>query len=327
MMTSAAGWTEIEVDAPVALRDRVLLELFAPMLAGRAGLFLCELGRRADGRERTTLQLRRDDPAEVVTVAPDLPGAVVGSPRPARHVPLAGSVMAGPALAPVTRALLADATPMLLGLVGARRSVRLGATLDLMAAHLIALGPPAVPGADRAAGHLRGAPVGFLSFHSHAEAFIASSRDREATRRAFDERYASIRLTAVSRMRAILDEPESSVPAKSWYHAVRQARGQADEAFRAGSLWAQEEAEDSGPGFAGSAFHAELAGAPTFLRTLRTEPGFLGARLMTGLLYLSMANVGVTLAERYFLCHAVSRACSEIYGADPVSVLAALAGR
>ena len=139
-----AQWAEFGIEAPADRRDQVLLEIVVPLLdeatargVAEAALFLCELGRRTDGRERTTVQVRltthhapdaaspQAGLAAAVAAGPRQPDTLILPPKSAESVPLAGSAISGPALAPLTRGLLAEVTPTLLAVIAHRRSGRL----------------------------------------------------------------------------------------------------------------------------------------------------------------------------------------------------------
>ncbi|BEL06114.1 hypothetical protein Q0Z83_043050 [Actinoplanes sichuanensis] len=293
------------------------------------GLFLREPGE--PGRRRLIVQARGpagETEAALRRLAGDtIPAAV----RAATIVPLQGSAFTGPALAEVTRDFLATVTATLVTLcppAGSPPSARLAGALDLMAAHLPALGPPAVPGADRVAGLLGGAPIGVLSLRSHADAFIATSRDPVVTRRVFDERFHAVRHPVEQRLTAVLDQiagrgPMVSPAAAQWHAAVVAARPGIRGRVESGALTVRDGSGDPAA-FTASEFHTTAAGSPRLQAFLHTDPAFVTTRLLTSLLYLSLHHLGLSLADRWFLCHAVGRACESLFGVDPVAVLAGL---
>jgi Lantibiotic biosynthesis dehydratase C-term len=348
-------WVEFSMHLPAGQAGQVLHDAIGPLLTaarrdGRRGLFL----REPDGGERTRLIVQVEQPAGPAGSWDERLGGLgrwLGraelAVRPAEYIPLSGSMFAGDELAPVTRAFLADATPTLLGLVqrdAANRAGLLSGALDLMAGHLRAVGRPA-DGAAVGRPADGGAPLSFLSFRSHAEAFLASSRDPSAARTALDRRYESVREAVEGRVRTILDElagdsaspvppsSPSSPAAHGWYHAVRAAKPTVTEHFRTGTLRLVPGPEPKSGGnasadftdFAASPFHSVLAAAPELHRFLRDDPAFLSVRLLTSMLYLSLHSLGLSLVERYFLCHAVSRACESLFDVDAVEILSELA--
>lgn len=241
------------------------------------------------------------------------------APRgPAVAVPLAGPVFSGPELGPATRAVLAAFTPTLLELPADRGELT-AAALDVMTAHLPAVSRPS----DRG-----GPPLSFLSLRSHAEAFAVTSRDPAAARAALDSRYQAVRDTVDPRVAAILRRGDMPPAARHWHDLARAAKPGLADHFREGRIRAHTEyAGDhlrERDDFAASRFH-QVAGASADLQHyLGGDPGFLATRLLTSLLYLTLHNIGLSLVERYVLCHVVSRACESVYDVESVAVLTGL---
>ncbi|MEV4279904.1 hypothetical protein [Actinoplanes xinjiangensis] len=325
-------WLELPVPTGTIPIPAIGSWLAAERRAGTVdqGLFLREPGE--PGRRRLIVQARGPAGGTAAALRRLADDTIPPAVRTATIVPLQGSAFAGPALAEVTRDFLATVTPTLATLcppADSPSSARLAAALDLMAAHLPALGPPAVPGADRVAGLLGGAPIGVLSLRSHADAFIATSRDPAVTRRAFDERFAAVRRPVEQRLTAVLDQiagrgPTVSPAAAQWHAAVVAARPGILRRVESGALTVHDGSGDPAA-FTASAFHTTAAGSTTLQTFLHTDPAFVTTRLLTSLLYLSLHHVGLSLTERWLLCHAVSRACESVFGVDPVAVLAGLA--
>lgn len=331
-------WVELLVRLPDEQTDRVLGDGVGPLLAagrqaGWRGLFL----REPAGPGHTRLIVQAQRPAGSVWTWDDRVSELsrrLGRSmlvRPAEHVPLAGSTFVGDDLAPVARDFLASATPILIGMVrsdAANRAGLLSNALDLMIGHLPAVSRPASDGV----------PLSFLSFRSHAEAFLASSRDPAAARSAFDRRYESVRDVLEGRTRGILGEfagngrsptAPASAAAHGWYRAVRAAKPLVTEHFRVGRLdiMAEPDSPTAGRGFAASSFHNTLATASALRQLLRNDPSFRSVRLLTSLLYLSLHNLGLSLVERYFLCYAVSRACESLFDVTAIDVLSGFAAQ
>ncbi|WP_433347492.1 hypothetical protein [Micromonospora sp. CA-111912] len=278
--------------------------------------------------------------AGAVTVDSRLPGGPTGPPdspvasldtavvRPARLVPLAGPVFGGAALPALTRTFLHRVGPALVQLAqegrGQRRSM-LQAALPVMAAQLKAQGPSAAPGAENLT--LNGVPLGFLSFRSHAEAFFATCRDPAAARAAMDGRYHGARAGIDRTVAAVFEAAETGSlrdgPAGLWYATACAAKAEFMSAFRAAELTVSAPPDPTrhGNDLAHSRFHRK-AGASTTLQTyIQGDPAFLAVRLCTSLLYLGLHTAGLTLAERYFLCHVIGRACESLSGTDALSIL------
>ncbi|HEY0636614.1 MAG TPA: hypothetical protein VGD67_03120 [Pseudonocardiaceae bacterium] len=330
-----SGWIELTCRSPVADPAPLLSAHLAPFLAAEraaggltAALLLRELGRPE--RPRLTVQARTGQAPRLADrwrrVTHDM-GATGVTTGPAREVPLAGSGFDGPGLAPLTRDFLAEVTPALLPVAGATDpAARLAMALDLAAAHLPAVAASVVPGPHG------GAPLSFLSFRSHSEAFLASTRDPAAVRLTLERRYGTVRDHVVGRLAGIVAQvrgtgPEVSPSARSWFDAVRRAKPVMAEAFRTGGMSvADDDPPASGGALARSAFHHTVGSSPDLRHFLAHDPGFLATRLLTSLLYLALHTTGLPLVERYFLCHALSRACEELFEVDADAVLGSLAG-
>jgi hypothetical protein len=328
-----SGWLEFGVAGPVDRANKVLAGGVARFLSvGREtgvlthGLFLRELG--AGTETPVIVQLHPAAPvAEVLELAGE---HGLGRPalRPAGRVPLADSAFTGPLLAPITRGFLADVTPALLDVLVVHpdsRSGWLSSALELMTTHLVAVGTSALPGADRIRATINGAPLSFLSFMSHAEAFLATCRDPAQARDSMQRRHEQIHDVVEQRVAAIFAEPEcAQPPADTWLRAVRTAKPVITTAFAEGGLHPVAQRDGVADKLATSSFHRILADSDGFQRFLSSDPGFLAVRLLTSLLYLSVHNLGLSMLERYFLCYSISRACETAFAADGHRTLAEL---
>ncbi|MBB5830122.1 hypothetical protein [Micromonospora carbonacea] len=251
--------------------------------------------------------------------------------RPANLVPLAGPVFGGSALPALTRAFLRQVGPVLVQLAAAGRRQRqslVQEALSVMAAQLAAQGPSAAPGASELA--LNGVPLGFVSFRSHAEAFLSTCRDPAAARASMDERYRRARSLVDSTVAGVFRAADAGLlrdgPAGLWYAVARAARRDFEGAFRAGDVRVAAPADPSthGNDLARSGFHRRAAASDTLQRYIQGDPAFLAVRLGTSLLYLGLHSAGLTMAERYLLCYLVSRGCETLSGTDALSVLESL---
>jgi Lantibiotic biosynthesis dehydratase C-term len=350
MSPDGEPWVEFAVRVPAGGHDRIVTEVVGPFLTeavaegvAAKGLFLRGLGRGEQSRMVVQVLVPAGEPdaggALDARVRRAAGAGLLAGVRSAGVVPLAGPVFAGSALASATRGFLAEVCPVLLELVAAgaaSRPDRLATALDLMAGHLPVAGRSAAPGLPGIPDASAGVPLGFLSLRSHAEAFIVTSRDPVAARRAMDRQYEAARDTIERRVAAVLAQvreqgPTVSPAADHWRRAVRTAKPVLVEHFRAGRITAETAYVDEHlrdrDDFAGSSFHTTAGASADLQRYLRGDPPFLAARLLTSLLYLGLHNAGISLAERYLLCHLTSRACESLYQVDGVAVLAGLAGR
>ena len=342
------AWLEIACTASADVAPRLLPELARPILTepppgteAPPGFFL-----RGTGPAQPTLSVqlalgphnseRAWEYADRARRLARRLGPVKVTTGPARLVPLTGSVFDGPALAPFTRGVLAGVCPALLAVAEAgERSgpALLTAAAELMTAHLRGVSASGAPGPREYEENREGVPLGFLSYRSHAEAFVAGSRAPEAARDALSKQYARVATTLESLVEAVLAQSEDrgpvvSRPARQWCEGVRTAKPAAADLFRTGSELVLREEEEGLDATAldESAFHRIVGSSGGLRDFLNRDPAFLAARLLTSLLYLGLYSAGITLAERYFLCYSVSRACEVLYNTDALTVLSGLAG-
>ncbi|MFI5931966.1 hypothetical protein [Actinoplanes sp. NPDC051494] len=334
-------WWELEIAVP-AERWCATVATLAGRLPhpGTGALLVRDVTAR--GEPALYVQARTHDGAELTrwysaAVSPTPPGgpaatAGVAVVRPARLVPLAGPVFGGPALPSLTRGLLHRAAPavaQLAGLGAGRRSTLLHAALAVLTAHLATQGPSAAPGA--AAVRLHGVPLGFLSLRSHAEAYFATCRDPGAARADMDARYHAAKAGIDATVARVLDQARAGTlpdgPARHWHTAVTVTRPDFLDAFRGGEVTvaAPPDPRTHADDLAASGFHRKAGASGALQDYLRGDPAFLAVRLTTSLLYLVLHTAGMSLAERYFACHLVSRACEALSGTDAMTVLDTLA--
>ncbi len=338
------AWTELSFRSPVPDPAPLFATHLAPFLvaeraAGRITrvLLLREFGR--SDQPRITVQARTEeaqtrqprkaglDLADRWREVARAMGAADITAGPARQVPLTGSGFEGPSLGPFTRDFLAEVAPVLLPVAGTTdRAARLATALELAAAHLPAVAASTVPGPHG------GAPLSFLSLRSHAEAFLASTRDPASARHALDQRYDAVRESVEDRVTGVLAQvrgtgPEISPAAQAWFDAARTAKPTIAEEFRTGRLGVVAgDPPAAGGALDRSAFHRIVGSSATLQHFLGHDPGFLATRLLTSLLYLALHTSGLPLVERYFLCHAISRACETLFEVDADAMLRSLAG-
>jgi len=300
-----------------------LAEAYRVVLAASPGPTSVAAAVTVDPRPSTTPTSSHDAPVASVDTA------VV---RPARLVPLAGPVFGGTALPTLTRAFLHRIGPALVQLADTGRDQRrsmLEAALAVMAAQLKAHGPSAAPGAVGLP--LNGVPLGFLSFRSHAEALFATCRDPAAARAAMDERYRGARAGIDRTVATVFQAADAGSlrdgPAGLWYATARAAKADFLAAFRAGDLTvsAPPDLTRNRNDLGHSRFHQKVGASTTLREYIQGDPAFLAVRLATSLLYLGLHTAGLALAERYLLCHLISRACESLSGSDALSILDSLA--
>lgn len=174
---------------------------------------------------------------------------------------------------------------------------------------------------------------GFVSYRSHAEAYLMGCDDPDAVRALFDERSARLREPLVRRVRAHAEGPASQLDELT----VSVGRELVRAAKDAEPLLADGRLDLDGPtpsdgGVEGgaptdeqtrhSAFHRTLRDSGDFERTLREAPWFLRYRVALNLLYLHLARIGVRPVDRFLYCHVVADAVERACGVDAVAMVA-----
>jgi hypothetical protein len=163
---------------------------------------------------------------------------------------------------------------------------------------------------------------GFVSFRSHAEAFLHTCSDPDATRARFDRQYQANRAAIQRMVTAVFDTLERGTDAvpfvSEWVALLRPFSARAEALIRSGALtlpeWSGSEG-DAGPWamLRTSPLHQAIDRSPAFQRLLR-DPGFQRYRLILNYTYLHLARLGVMALARYRLCHLAANAIDEALG-------------
>ncbi|MCW2761434.1 MAG: hypothetical protein JWR85_1635, partial [Marmoricola sp.] len=170
-----------------------------------------------------------------------------------------------------------------------------------------------------------GITEGFVSFRSHAEAYLAMVPERAAVRRHFDGQYERVRSALVSRVRARVAGFDAGRPpdplVDSWLALARPHAIQARELVAAGRLVLPFPHRE-GTGMIGwddpwvdhSRFHTLINGSEMYLKLLFETLWFQQYRMALNLMYLHLNRIGLLPVERYLLCHLVANAVEEAFG-------------
>jgi hypothetical protein len=168
-----------------------------------------------------------------------------------------------------------------------------------------------------------GVASGFVSFRSHAEAYLAGAR-AEGRRAAWDRGYAqrSAHLAArVGAVTATVDGAADRVPlVREWVGALRPLHSRA-ERLLAGNALSFNDPELAPPGAGGSEFHRALWRGPAYTPRIRESVWFRSYRLMLNYLYLHMTRHGVRPVDRFMLCHLVANAVEERLGVTALDLV------
>ena len=162
---------------------------------------------------------------------------------------------------------------------------------------------------------------GFVSYRSHAEAFIAGSADPPALRRFLDDQYRARADDLARELVRIVDEPDDGV--RAFVTLLRGIRDQVRPALDTGRLPLPGAPDDPRMGrIAGhSEFHRALTAETDTRHRLYGDPAFQANRLAVNLLYLHLARIGVRPLERYVLSHAIANTVERVYGLTAIDAV------
>lgn len=200
---------------------------------------------------------------------------------------------------------------------------------------------------------------GWISYRSHAEFFRLRSPDPAGRLRAWDERYAQQMNEFATRASVVLetiDHRGSGSPvAQDWLAAMRPVRERARGLIDEGRITFPAAMSDDGAvpdmvlagkplnrvqqsllrskAFRGlqfrmlrrklSPFHQALLRNDDWATFSRT-PEFLTYRVVLTFTYAHASRVGITLPERFFLCHLVATTMEQRYGVDSAELASGL---
>ncbi|WP_256105420.1 thiopeptide maturation pyridine synthase [Streptomyces sp. ODS05-4] len=212
----------------------------------------------------------------------------------------------------------ADTTPLAFETVAATRrgpTDRYAYAIDLM----VAVAHRLYPGPDNPT-----VLEGFVSYRSHAEAYIAMTPDRQAVRAHFEREYRRLAPALVHRVRACAAALDADVPLPMIQPWLAVAGGHIERGERLVTtgdlvmpfprLKATGELGWDQDWVAHSRFHTMINDSGTYLGLLSRTPWFQRYRLALSLMYLHLNRIGLVPVERYLLSHLVANAVEEAYG-------------
>jgi hypothetical protein len=216
-------------------------------------------------------------------------------------------------------AFYADSTPLAFAMLDALRegrTTRYDLAVDMMVsvAHAMYTSPrnPSIT-------------EGFVSFRSHAEAYIAMVPERDAVRAHFDAQYRRFAPALTRRVRdivATLDAGHAPTPfIREWLDLAGPHAANARGMVASGDLilpfphheatgkigWDDEWVDHS-------RFHTLINESDAYLDLLFKTLWFQQYRMALNLMYLHLNRLGVMPVERYLLCHLVAGAVEEVFG-------------
>lgn len=176
-----------------------------------------------------------------------------------------------------------------------------------------------------------GIRTAFLSFRSHAEAFLATYPEGEGLRPEWEAHYRRHGAGLPGRVRQLVAALERGQRAPGvlddWITLLRRYRRRARELLTAGRLsmdapfTESPSAADEQPRLAEiSPYHREAFANPAVVRSLTAE-WFVLYRLLLNYNYLQLTRLGVTPMQRFLLCHLAANAVEELYGVSAMAKL------
>ncbi|MEV0967814.1 thiopeptide maturation pyridine synthase [Microtetraspora glauca] len=211
-----------------------------------------------------------------------------------------------------------------------RGGQRLGIAFDLMVATAHALSGIGVAN-------------GFVSFRSHAEAFLELHPEGRGLRHGWEEHRRRNAGQLAARLRAVLAALDAKAPdgwapepdarldrsalatpyARAWVEALAPFRPRAARYIEEGRLSLDPDGASRRSTWTGtsddSPFHRELYSTPAWAET-RSATWFTVYRLMTNYTYLHLTRLGVTPVERYLLCHLIAGTVEDHFGVSALDV-------
>ncbi len=177
---------------------------------------------------------------------------------------------------------------------------------------------------------------GFVSFRSHAEAFLYGSSDQVGIRARFDREYLANARALTGLVRAVMDTVDgrsTAVPfVTEWVAALRPLWTVSESLVASGRLrltaGVPEGDSDAAAGkLADSPIHRLMLGSDTFRRLVFDDPQFTRYRLVLNYTYLHLARLGIMGYGRYRLCHLAANAVEKALGVDAIRIVEEAAGR
>nr|5W98_A Chain A, PbtD [Planobispora rosea]5W99_A Chain A, PbtD [Planobispora rosea] len=154
---------------------------------------------------------------------------------------------------------------------------------------------------------------GFVSFRSHAEAFLAGAAGLR-------ERWEAEYRTRAEALRAQVAAVVTGTPrGRAWTGLLDGFAGRGDELIASGALTV-EPASPTAAAEPDTEFHRALRANRTWHDEVLRSPSFRRYRLLLNLTYLQMSRLGVTAVQRSLLCHFAASAVEEEYGVSAIEI-------
>ncbi|MBF8194494.1 hypothetical protein ITP53_54345 [Nonomuraea sp. K274] len=157
---------------------------------------------------------------------------------------------------------------------------------------------------------------GFVSFRSHAEAFLASTAQPGTVRERWDAQYAS----RAGELRARVADVVAGTPrGRAWAELLDGFAGRGDELIASGALVVEPASPDA-VAEPDSEFHRALRGNRAWQEEVLRSASFRRYRLLLNLTYLQLSRLGVTAVQRSLLCHFAASAVEQEYEVSAIEI-------
>lgn len=167
-----------------------------------------------------------------------------------------------------------------------------------------------------------GIRTGFVSFRSHAEAFLDGYREGRRLRPMWDRHYEEKAAIFAHRVPAILAslDGRGSVPfVREWTAALTPIRERAaalvaEDRLSLNAPWVNPDGSERARPAGQSAFNQALHRNENWLNEIQPTAWFTIYRVVLNCTYLHLTRIGISPAERFLLCHLAANAVEDAYG-------------
>jgi Lantibiotic biosynthesis dehydratase C-term len=165
---------------------------------------------------------------------------------------------------------------------------------------------------------------GFVSFRSHAEAFLSFWPEGRGLRRPWDDHYAEYADRLRDRVRGVVDEltgpREPASDLRRWVEVLGARVRRGEELLAAGLTLGLRPREAAIVARGSSVFHDALESNPGWAERQESLE-FQRYRLALNLLYLNLTRLGLAPVQRFRLCHLAANAVEDAYGVSALDLV------
>ncbi|HZR39044.1 MAG TPA: thiopeptide maturation pyridine synthase [Ktedonobacteraceae bacterium] len=175
---------------------------------------------------------------------------------------------------------------------------------------------------------------GYLSYRSHADAFIIGCAQPQAIRALFEQKYTAQAAALTQRLPHLLDALQQKIArfpfTLSWSQVMQGFWERCFPLLQSGQIDGMPSLEGNDgtrPTFTGqarehltqSAFHLQLERNTEYRDALYADTRFQCYRLMLNMLYLHLSRLGVRAIDRFMLCYIAANTVEEVFHVNAVA--------